>query len=92
MSDKKKSTLTLAEKPFMYAKVKRVTVTEEAVLVPLIPITLEVNDVQLNAANDLIQLVKQGYPWEKVDDWLECMLTPKSYAQTKKHFTKGKKN
>jgi hypothetical protein len=78
--------LPMAEKTFMHAKVDEVTVTERHVLVPLVPLGNS-QDLVLRVAGQLVEALKQGFPFAQAEDWLRKFLQPASFRQLAAQFT-----
>ncbi|MBC8737335.1 hypothetical protein F6X40_11025 [Paraburkholderia sp. UCT31] len=78
-SQEDQAPLPLAEKQFALGNVKEVTVTDRQVLVPLVPLGQGDAIVQ-STANQLLDLVKAGFPFSQVREWLKKFLTADSFA------------
>jgi len=79
--------LPLKYKRFRLAGVKKVTVSDHAVLIPLIPLTSEGNAIIAEAIDDLVRLCEEGYPWKGecrdwVAKWLETTLRGKKWLRS----------
>lgn len=77
----------LAEKPFQHANVAEVTVTDHAVLVPLVPFGPAGAEACVRIAAVLLKLCEDGYPYAgAVRDWLEKFLIKSALRKYDKQF------
>ena len=75
----------MKDKHLMLGNVEQVTITAKSVLVPLIP--LGATQAQITPiAEDVIEAVRQGLPFEQAEDWLSRVLDKKAFAEVKSQF------
>lgn len=71
--------LPLWEKKFSFGRVDRVTVTERAVLVPLTRLGRKGHRMLMRNVEDLMFLIKRGFPWEQCRTYFRESLDTRSY-------------
>lgn len=71
--------LSLSQKRLSYANVSKITETNRAILIPLVPLGAGPTVVE-PLANELVELVKNGLPFIQARDWFKRFLTPSAFG------------
>ena len=79
--------LPLHLRKFTLANVEAVTLTDRAVLVPLIPLTANQNKL-MAAVTALVALLEKGYPFSSMEAWLNQFLKPKAFKDLKAEYSR----
>ena len=69
--------LSLAKKPLSYGGGEEVTVTDHAILIPLMPFGEKSQRIAANIVEGLLKLVDQGYPWAPVREKIAPLFADK---------------
>ena len=72
--------LPLQQKTFFLGNVKRLTVTDRQVLVPLIPIGTDTRLLE-ETVNGLVGLLRKGFPFAQAESWLKQFLKPAAFRK-----------